>query len=75
MGRADDLSDFDRRLMVIVGLLGTSISEISRIVSCSLLAIVSPYEKWMIDSATSSKRYSAGSSRVSIKNDIRYCPV
>ncbi|XP_042903926.1 uncharacterized protein [Parasteatoda tepidariorum] len=62
MGKAADLSDFDRGQIVMARILGTSISETARLVGCSRSTVVSTYAKWMIDSETSSRRHGFGRS-------------
>ncbi|GFX51770.1 uncharacterized protein TNCV_5014721 [Trichonephila clavipes] len=60
MGKAVDLSNFDRGQIVMARRLGTSISETARVVGCSRSTVVSTYEKWMNDSETSSRRHGVG---------------
>ncbi|XP_054711340.1 uncharacterized protein LOC129220929 [Uloborus diversus] len=60
MGKAADLSDFDRGQILMARRLGTSISETARLVSCSRLTVVSTYAKWMNDGETSSRRHGIG---------------
>ncbi|GFT39380.1 transposable element Tcb1 transposase [Trichonephila clavipes] len=57
MGKAADLSDFDKGQIVMARRLGTSISETTRLVSCSRYTVVSTYAKWMNDGETSSRRH------------------
>ncbi|GFV39759.1 transposable element Tcb1 transposase [Trichonephila clavipes] len=56
MGKATDLSDFDRGHIVMSRRLGTSISEIA-LVGCSRSTVVSTYAQWMNDGETSRKRH------------------
>ncbi|GFU77823.1 transposable element Tcb1 transposase [Trichonephila clavipes] len=60
MGKAVDLSDLDRGLIVMARRLETSISETARLVGCSRSTVVSTYAKWMNDSETSSRRHGVG---------------
>ncbi len=60
MGKAADLRDFDRGQIVMARRLGTSISEIARLVGCSRPTVVSTYAKWMNDGETSSRRHGVG---------------
>lgn len=60
MGKAADLSEFDRGQIVMARRLGTSISETARLVGCSRPAVVSTYEKWLNDGETSSRRHGVG---------------
>ena len=55
MGKAEDLSDFDRDQTVISRKLGTGISETARLVGCSRSAIVSIHAKWIKDGKISSR--------------------
>ncbi|GBN46113.1 hypothetical protein AVEN_160556-1 [Araneus ventricosus] len=56
MGKAADLSEFDRGQIVMPRRLGTSITETSRLVGCSRSAVVSIHAKWINDGDTSSRR-------------------
>lgn len=60
MGKAADLSDFDRGQIVMARRLGTSITETARLVGCSRSTVVSTYAKWMKDGETSSRRHGVG---------------
>ncbi|GFT97764.1 transposable element Tcb1 transposase [Trichonephila clavipes] len=60
MGKATDLSDFDRGQIVMARRLGTSISETTRLVGGSPSTVVSTYAKWMNDGETSSRRHGVG---------------
>ncbi|GFV40946.1 uncharacterized protein TNCV_2665371 [Trichonephila clavipes] len=60
MGKAVDLSDFDRGHIVMARRLETSISETVRLVDCSRSTVVSTYAKWMNDGETSSRRHGVG---------------
>ncbi|GBM44522.1 hypothetical protein AVEN_192550-1 [Araneus ventricosus] len=64
MGKAADLSEFDRGQIVMARRLGTSITETARLVCCSRSAIVSIHAKWINDSDTSSRRQGVGRPRV-----------
>ncbi|GBN64282.1 hypothetical protein AVEN_1154-1 [Araneus ventricosus] len=64
MGKAADLSKFDRGQIVMVRRLGTSITETARLVGCSRFAVVSIHTKWINDSDTSSRRQGVGRPRV-----------
>ncbi|KAF8777696.1 hypothetical protein HNY73_014514 [Argiope bruennichi] len=55
MGKAADLSNFDKGQMVTARPLRTSISETPRLVGCSR-AVVSTYRKWCMDGETTSNR-------------------
>ncbi|GFV80666.1 HTH_Tnp_Tc3_2 domain-containing protein [Trichonephila clavipes] len=60
MGKAADLSDFDRGQIVMARRLGTSISETARLLGCSRSTLVSIYAKWINDGETSSRRHGVG---------------
>ncbi|GFX25255.1 transposable element Tcb1 transposase [Trichonephila clavipes] len=60
MGKAVDLSDSDRGLIVMVRWLEISISETARLVGCSQSTVVSTYAKWMNDDETSSRGHGVG---------------
>ncbi|GFT41184.1 transposable element Tcb1 transposase [Trichonephila clavipes] len=60
MGKAADLSNFDRGQIVMARSLGTSISETARVIGCSRSTVVSTYAKWINDSETSSRRHGVG---------------
>ncbi|GBM60805.1 hypothetical protein AVEN_68404-1 [Araneus ventricosus] len=64
MGKAADLSEFDRGQIVMARRLGTSITETARLVGCSRSAVVSIHEKWINDGDTSSRRQGVGRVRV-----------
>ncbi|GBM57919.1 hypothetical protein AVEN_205994-1 [Araneus ventricosus] len=64
MGKAADLSEFDRGRIVMARRLGTSITETARLVGCSRSAVVSIHAKWINDGDTSSRRQSVGRPRV-----------
>ncbi|GBO43710.1 hypothetical protein AVEN_198289-1 [Araneus ventricosus] len=64
MGKAADLSEFDRRQIVKARRLGTSITETARLVGCSRSAVVSIRAKWINGGDTSSRRQGVGSPRV-----------
>ncbi|GBM40932.1 hypothetical protein AVEN_161577-1 [Araneus ventricosus] len=64
MGKAADLSEFDRGQIVMARRLGTSFTETARLVGCSRSAVVSIHAKWINDGDTSSKRQSVGSPHV-----------
>ncbi|KFM63820.1 hypothetical protein X975_04212, partial [Stegodyphus mimosarum] len=46
MGKAADLSDFDKGHIVMAQLLGTLISEMQHLVGCLSASITSAYQKW-----------------------------
>ncbi|GBM24448.1 hypothetical protein AVEN_41096-1 [Araneus ventricosus] len=56
MGKAADVSEFDRGQIVMVRRLGTSIAETARLVGCSRSAVVSIHAKWINGGDTSSRR-------------------
>ncbi|GFT94862.1 transposable element Tcb1 transposase [Trichonephila clavipes] len=60
MGKAANLSDFDRGQIVMARRLGISISETARLVGNSRSTIVSTYAEWMTDSETSRRRLGVG---------------
>ncbi|GBL99621.1 hypothetical protein AVEN_68875-1 [Araneus ventricosus] len=60
MGKAVDLSEFDRGQIVMARRLGTSITETARLVGCSRSAVVSIHAKWINDGDTSSIRQDVG---------------
>ncbi|GBN23389.1 Transposable element Tc1 transposase [Araneus ventricosus] len=60
MGKAADLSEFDRGQIVMARRLGTSITETARLVGCTRSAVVSIHEKWINDGDTSSRRQGVG---------------
>ncbi|GBM39865.1 Transposable element Tc1 transposase [Araneus ventricosus] len=64
MGKAADLSKFDRGLNVLARRLGTSITEAARLVGCSRSAVVSIHAKWINDGDTSSRCQGVGRPRV-----------
>ncbi|GBO10926.1 hypothetical protein AVEN_240179-1 [Araneus ventricosus] len=64
MGKAADLSEFDRGQIVMARSHGTSITETERMVGCSRSAVVSIHAKWINDGDTSSKRQGVGHPRV-----------
>ncbi|GBO46692.1 hypothetical protein AVEN_112772-1 [Araneus ventricosus] len=64
MGKAADLSEFDRWQIVMARRLGTSITETARLVGCSRSAVVSIHAKGINDSDTSSRRQGVGRPRV-----------
>ncbi|GFT35898.1 HTH_Tnp_Tc3_2 domain-containing protein [Trichonephila clavipes] len=55
IGKAANLSDFDRGQIVMARRLGTNISEIARLVGCSRSTVFSTYAKWMNNGETSSR--------------------
>ncbi|GBM26785.1 hypothetical protein AVEN_127745-1 [Araneus ventricosus] len=55
MGKAADLSEFDRGQIVMARRLGTIITETARLVGCSRSAVVSIHAKWINDGDTSSR--------------------
>ncbi|GBM53728.1 hypothetical protein AVEN_159535-1 [Araneus ventricosus] len=64
MGKAADLSEFDRGQIVMAERLGTSITETARLVGCSRSAVVSIHAKWINEGDTSSRRQSVGHQRI-----------
>ncbi|GBM61172.1 hypothetical protein AVEN_102477-1 [Araneus ventricosus] len=64
MGKAADLSKFDRGQIVMARRLGTSITETARLVGCSRSAVFSIHAKWINDGHTSSRRQGVGRPRV-----------
>ncbi|GBL98601.1 hypothetical protein AVEN_19668-1 [Araneus ventricosus] len=64
MGKAADLSEFDRGKIVMARRLRTSINETAQLVGCALSAVVSIHAKWINDSDTSSRRQGVGRPRV-----------
>ncbi|GFU71651.1 transposable element Tcb1 transposase [Trichonephila clavipes] len=60
MGKAADLSNFDRGQIVMARRLGKNISETARVVGCLRSTVVSTYAKWMNDGETSSRRHGVG---------------
>ncbi|GBO24838.1 hypothetical protein AVEN_215159-1 [Araneus ventricosus] len=60
MGKATDLSGFDRGQIIMVRRFGTSITETARLVGCSRYAVVSIHEKCINDGDTSSRRQGVG---------------
>ncbi|GBM05613.1 hypothetical protein AVEN_202246-1 [Araneus ventricosus] len=64
MGKAADLSEFDRGQIVMARRLGTSITETARLVGCLRSAVVSIHAKWINDGGTSSRRQGDGRPRV-----------
>ncbi|GBL74836.1 hypothetical protein AVEN_243685-1 [Araneus ventricosus] len=64
MGKAADLSEFDRGQIVMARRLGTSVTETARLVGCSRSAVVSIHAKWINDGDTSSRRQGVGRPRV-----------
>ncbi|GBO05866.1 hypothetical protein AVEN_187006-1 [Araneus ventricosus] len=64
MGKAADLSEFDRGQIVMARRRGTSITETARPVGCLQSAVVSIHAKWINDGDTSSRRQGIGRPRV-----------
>ncbi|GBO01652.1 hypothetical protein AVEN_30550-1 [Araneus ventricosus] len=64
MGKAADLSEFDRRQIIMARRLGTSITETERLIGCSRSAVVSIHAKWINDGDTSNIRQGVGRPRV-----------
>ncbi|GBM88008.1 hypothetical protein AVEN_185941-1 [Araneus ventricosus] len=64
MGKAADLSEFDRGQIVMARRLETSITETARLVGCSRSAIVNIHAKWINDGDISSRCQGVGRSRV-----------
>ncbi|GBO09270.1 Transposable element Tc1 transposase [Araneus ventricosus] len=64
MGKAADLSEFDRGQIVMARRLGTSITETARLVGCSRSVVVNIHTKWINYDDTSSRRQGVGRLRV-----------
>ncbi|GBN10362.1 hypothetical protein AVEN_58293-1 [Araneus ventricosus] len=64
MGKAADLSEFDRGQIVMARRLGKSITETARLVGCSRSAVVSNHAKWINDGDTSNRRQGVRRPRV-----------
>ncbi|GBN20627.1 hypothetical protein AVEN_229402-1 [Araneus ventricosus] len=64
MGKAADLSEFDREQIVMARRLGTSITETARLVGYSQSAAVIIHAKWIIDGDTSSRRQGVDRPRI-----------
>ncbi|GBM02420.1 Transposable element Tc1 transposase [Araneus ventricosus] len=64
MGKAADLSEFDRGQILMARRLGTSITETARLAGCSRSAVVSIHAKWINDGDTSSTGQGVGRPRV-----------
>ncbi|GBN17343.1 hypothetical protein AVEN_141503-1 [Araneus ventricosus] len=64
MGKAVDLSEFDRGQIVMARRVGTSITETARLVGCSQSAVVSIYAQRINDGDTSSRRQGVGRPRI-----------
>ncbi|GBM51958.1 hypothetical protein AVEN_194254-1 [Araneus ventricosus] len=64
MGKAADISEFDRRQIVMARRLGTSITETARLVRCSRSDFVSIHAKWINDGDTSRRRQGISRPRV-----------
>ncbi|GBO01000.1 hypothetical protein AVEN_229395-1 [Araneus ventricosus] len=64
MGKAADLSEFERGQIVMARRLGTSITDTARLVGCSRSAVVSFHAKRINDGDTSSRRQGVGRPRV-----------
>ncbi|GBM97546.1 hypothetical protein AVEN_246225-1 [Araneus ventricosus] len=75
MGKAADLSEFDRGQIVMARRLGTSINETARLVGCSRSAIVSIHAKWINDGDTSNRRQGVGLTRVIKENGRQTVPL
>ncbi|GBN76236.1 Transposable element Tc1 transposase [Araneus ventricosus] len=60
MGKAVDLSEFDRGEIVMARRLEMSITETARLVGCSRSAVVIIHAKWINDGDTSSRRQDVG---------------
>ncbi|GBO04691.1 hypothetical protein AVEN_19391-1 [Araneus ventricosus] len=71
MGKAADLSEFDRGQIIMARRLGTSITETERLVGCSRSAVVSIHAKWINDGDTSNIRQGVGRPRVIKENGRR----
>ncbi|GBN39522.1 hypothetical protein AVEN_124145-1 [Araneus ventricosus] len=64
MGKAADLSEFDRGQIRMARRSGTSITETARLVGCSRSAVVSIHAKCLNDGGTSSRCQVVGRPRV-----------
>ncbi|GBL76573.1 hypothetical protein AVEN_274110-1 [Araneus ventricosus] len=64
MGKAADLSEFDRGQIVMARRLGTSITETAGLVGCSRSAVVGIHSKWINNGEISSRRQGVGCPRV-----------
>ncbi|GBN30776.1 hypothetical protein AVEN_173526-1 [Araneus ventricosus] len=64
MGKAADVSEFDRGQIAMSRRLETIITETARLVDCSRSAIVSIHAKWIYDGDTGSRRQGVGRPRV-----------
>ncbi|GBL65923.1 hypothetical protein AVEN_55392-1 [Araneus ventricosus] len=64
MGKAADISEFDRGQIVMARRLGTSITETARLGGCSRPAVVSIHAKWINYGDTSSRRQGVSRPRV-----------
>ncbi|GBM77104.1 hypothetical protein AVEN_77623-1 [Araneus ventricosus] len=64
MGKAAELSKFDRGQIVMDQRLGTSTTETARLIGCSRSAVVSIHAEWINDGDTSSRRQGVGRPRV-----------
>ncbi|GBM91025.1 hypothetical protein AVEN_198494-1 [Araneus ventricosus] len=71
MGKAADLSEFDRGQIVMARRLETSITLIARLIGCSRSAVVSTHAKWINDGDTSIRRQGVGRPRVIKENGRR----
>ncbi|GBN77435.1 hypothetical protein AVEN_146606-1 [Araneus ventricosus] len=60
MGKAADLSEFDRGQIIMARRLGTNITETARLVGWSRSAVVIIHAKWINDGDTSSRRQGVG---------------
>ncbi|GBM45215.1 hypothetical protein AVEN_63827-1 [Araneus ventricosus] len=71
MGKAADLSEFDRGQIVMARRLGTIITVTARLVGCSRSAVVSIHTKWINADDTSSRRQGVGRPRVIKEKGLR----
>ncbi|GBN29495.1 hypothetical protein AVEN_142179-1 [Araneus ventricosus] len=71
MGKAADLSEFDRGQIIIAQRLGKRITETARLVGCSRFVVVSIHAKWINDGYSSSRRQGVGGPRVIKENGHR----
>ncbi|GBM01958.1 hypothetical protein AVEN_269564-1 [Araneus ventricosus] len=60
MGKAADLSEFDRGQIAMARRLRTSITKTAQLVGCSRSAVVGIHAKWINDGDTSSRRQGVG---------------
>ncbi|ROJ29333.1 hypothetical protein DPX16_13777 [Anabarilius grahami] len=64
MGKRKDLSEFDKRQIVMARRLGQSISKTAALVGCSWSAVVSIYQKWSKEGTVVNQRQGHGRPRL-----------